>query len=80
MSKSLKVIYEDGVFKPLQKVNFKEHQRLELVIKKTIQDTSSTKEKSPLRLVGLFESDIEDLAVNHDTYLYNHPDNHPDKI
>ncbi len=74
MSKSVKVIYEDGVFKPLQKVNLKEHQKLELVIKKTIKDTPSTKQKSPLRLIGLFESDLDDSAVNHDIYLYNKPE------
>jgi len=77
MSNSLKVIYEDGVFKPLQKVNLKEHQKLELVIKKVIEDTpvsNSSKQESPLRLIGLFESDVEDLAVNHDTYLYNQPE------
>ncbi|MEW5803762.1 MAG: antitoxin family protein [bacterium] len=74
MSKSLKVIYEDGVFKPLQKVNFKEHQKLELTVKKTIQDTPSAKQESPLRLIGLFESDIDDLSVNHDTYLYSQPE------
>ncbi|MEW6379229.1 MAG: antitoxin family protein [bacterium] len=79
MSKSLKVIYEDGVFKPLQKVDFKEHQKLELIVKKTIQDTSShgapsTKPESPLRLIGLFESDVDDLSVNHDDYLYNQPE------
>jgi predicted DNA-binding antitoxin AbrB/MazE fold protein len=72
MSHSLKVIYEDGVFKPLQKVNLKEHQKLELIIKKVIEDTPPPPEQeSPLRLIGLFDSDIDDLAAHHDTYLYN---------
>ena len=73
MSESLKVIYENGVFKPLQKVNLKEHQKLELIIKRAIKDASVSKQKSPLRLIGLFESDVDDLAVNHDTYLYDCP-------
>lgn len=79
MYKPLKVIYEDGVFKPLQKVNFKEHQKLELIVRKAIQDTpsqstSSPDQESPLRLIGLFESDVDDLSVNHDTYLYSQPE------
>ncbi|MGA1864329.1 MAG: antitoxin family protein [bacterium] len=72
MSKSLKVVYENGVFKPLQKINLKEHQKLELVIKKVIKDKTPPKQQSPIRLIGLFESDVIDLGVNHDTYLYNH--------
>ena len=72
MSKSLKVIYENGVFKPLQKINLKEHQKLELVIKKVIKEEPSPKQQSPVRLIGLFESDIIDLGVNHDSYLYDH--------
>ena len=43
MLESLKVIYENGVFKPLQKVNFKEHQKLELVIKRAIKDAPASK-------------------------------------
>ncbi len=73
MPESLKVIYENGVFKPLQTVNLKEHQKLELVIKKAIKDAPASKQKSPLRLIGLFESDVDNLAVNHDTYLYDCP-------
>ena len=72
MSKSLKVVYEDGVFKPLQKINLKEHQKLELVIKKVIKDTPSPKQQSPIRLIGLFESDIIDLGVNNDSCFYDH--------
>ena len=70
--KVIKVIYENGVLKPLQKVNLKEHQQVELIIKKVIKDTpSSNKRKSPLRLIGLFDSDVIDLTDNHDAYLYN---------
>ena len=71
MSKSLKVIYEDGVLKPLEKINLKEHQRLELVIKKIIPVSGSSVRDSPLRLIGLFDSEVDDLSTNHDTYLYN---------
>jgi len=71
MPKSVKVIYEDGVFKPLQKVHLKEHQKFELIIKEiSIKTTPSSKQNSPLRLIGLFESEIDDLSLNHDSYLY----------
>jgi len=30
MSKTIEAIYEDGVFKPLQKIDIKEHERVEI--------------------------------------------------
>ncbi|MFH1259522.1 MAG: antitoxin family protein [Elusimicrobiota bacterium] len=33
MSQIIPAIYEDGVFKPTKKVKFKEHQRIELIVK-----------------------------------------------
>ena len=32
MPKSIEAIYEDGVFKPLKKINLKEHERVEIKI------------------------------------------------
>lgn len=32
MLKSIEAIYEDGVFKPLKKINLKEHERVEIKI------------------------------------------------
>lgn len=32
MPKTIKVIYEDGVFKPLEKIKLKEHQKIEIYI------------------------------------------------
>ena len=32
MPKSIEAIYEDGVFKPLNKINLKEHERVEIKI------------------------------------------------
>ncbi|MDI6794266.1 MAG: antitoxin family protein [bacterium] len=33
MSQTITVVYEDGVLKPLQKVDFKEHQQFEVDVK-----------------------------------------------
>lgn len=54
-----------------KRLNLKEHQKLELVIKKIIEDAPPSTQESPLRLIGLFESDIDDLADQHDEYLYH---------
>lgn len=32
MLKSIEAIYEDGVFKPLKKINLKEHERVEIKV------------------------------------------------
>ena len=41
MSKVIDAIYEDGVFKPLEKVFLKEHERIHIIIEKT-GDVEST--------------------------------------
>lgn len=33
MSQIIPAIYEDGVFKPTKKVKFKEHQKIELIVR-----------------------------------------------
>ena len=33
MSKTIEAIYENGVFKPLEKIELNEHQKIEIIIK-----------------------------------------------
>jgi len=47
-------IYEDGVFKPLRKVNLKNHQRVQITINSIDKTTKDTiKERSIMELAGL---------------------------
>ena len=36
MPKTIEAIYEDGVFKPIQKIDMKEHERVEIKIHRNI--------------------------------------------
>jgi predicted DNA-binding antitoxin AbrB/MazE fold protein len=86
MGKSIKALYEDGVFKPLTKVRLKNKQRVKLTVveseklpkritKSTVNRRSTTRRakvtsSSAYRIVGLFRSGVHDLSKNHDKYLY----------
>ncbi|MGH7826775.1 MAG: antitoxin family protein [Candidatus Binatia bacterium] len=86
MSKSIKALYEDGVFKPLSKVRLKNRQRVELTVveseksSKRVAKTARNRRPAPkrgevtfhsaYRIVGLFKSGLRDLSKNHDDYLY----------
>lgn len=73
MPKTIDAIYEDGVFKPLEKVNLKHNKKIELVIFPTeedIPDFMKAQKKTLSRLCGIGCSNLGDLGRNHDKYLY----------
>ncbi|OGQ83332.1 MAG: hypothetical protein A3F90_07850 [Deltaproteobacteria bacterium RIFCSPLOWO2_12_FULL_60_19] len=86
MAKSIKALYENGVFKPLAKVRLKNRQRVELTVVENERSSKriakSTANRRPIvnggevtshpayRIVGLFKSGTHDLSTNHDAYLY----------
>jgi predicted DNA-binding antitoxin AbrB/MazE fold protein len=86
MAKSIKALYEDGVFKPLNKVRLKNRQRVELTViesedpsKQIAKPTAKRRPASSragvaahpaFRIVGLFKSGVHDLSARHDDYLY----------
>ncbi|HET8563084.1 MAG TPA: antitoxin family protein [Candidatus Binatia bacterium] len=89
MAKSIKALYEDGVFKPLTKVRLKNRQRVKLTVveseksSKRIAKTARNRRRATrqeevtfhpaYRIVGLFKSGLHDLSKNHDKYLYQQP-------
>ncbi len=68
MPKTVEAVYENGVFKPLKKIRFDEHQRVELNIftKKEIDELT----KTALSIIGIGKSSFKDTAQKHDEYLY----------
>lgn len=68
MSKTVTAIYENGVFKPLKKVRFNEHQRVELNIFTEAEIDNIT--QNALSIIGIGESPYKDTARKHDEYLY----------
>ena len=70
MSKIIDAIYKDRVFKPLRKVKFPEHKKLQIII----ADKPESAKGKKCSLKGIIDiakdcSDI-DLSTHHDKYLY----------
>ncbi|MGE0643515.1 MAG: antitoxin family protein [Nitrospira sp.] len=60
MAKVIQAVYEDGVFKPVDKIDLPEHQRVEIVL----QETASTTRKIQGIVKGLDSRTIDDLALS----------------
>lgn len=70
MSQVINVIYENGVFRPLEKITIKEHEKIKIIIANEHEYTATE---------GFFLSGIidiakdcsdTDLSLHHDKYLY----------
>jgi predicted DNA-binding antitoxin AbrB/MazE fold protein len=86
MAKSINALFENGVFKPLEKVRLKERQEVKLTVIETNKPARRIGKRvvkrrqasgrfdiathPSHRIVGLFKSGVCDLAENHDRYLY----------
>ena len=71
MSKSISAIYEDGMFKPLQHINLREHQRVKLEIIPELETSLvESQKRALLEIAGIGNSGLTDVARNHNKYLY----------
>jgi predicted DNA-binding antitoxin AbrB/MazE fold protein len=76
MTKTIEAIYEKGVFKPLKKVTFPEHERVKLTISPAEQNEAEIKKfverqkKAFLKIAGTGSSGLTDVSKNHNKYLY----------
>ncbi len=73
MYQNLTVIYEDGVLKPLEKPNLKEHQKVDIIILPDESETAKlveSQKKALSKFCGIGSSGIGDIGRNHDKYLY----------
>ena len=70
MLKTIEVVYENGVFRPIEKVDLKEHEKIRIIL----QTKADSQPSNGNKLEGIFDiaSDCSesDLSVNHDKYLY----------
>ena len=74
MYKSIEAIYENGIFKPLQKIDLEEHQKINLVILPTEKELNAWVESQKKELndiIGIGKSGLKDVSVKHDKYLYS---------
>lgn len=70
MSKVIEAVFEDGVFKPLEKVKLPEHKRFKITLESVVKRSV----KGQCSLTGIIDiakdcSDT-DLSIYHDKYLY----------
>ena len=64
----IQAIYENGVFRPIQKVDLEEGEKVEITIKMA-DETDPAADFSDIAV----DSGITDLAINIDYYLYGLP-------
>ena len=84
MGRAINAMYENGVFKPLEKVRLKNKQKVKLTViekpskpaakptakRRQIRRRGDVNFHAPQGIIGLFKSGAHDLAKNHDGYLY----------
>lgn len=71
MSKIIEAVFENGIFRPLTEPNLKNHQRVRIEILPEEDGASlEAQKKILLEFAGLGESNLTDVARNHDRYLY----------
>jgi len=62
MPKVIQAVYENGVFKPVGKIDLREHQQVEIVLSEMPSITQNTQGV----LKGLHDSAIHDIALSPD--------------
>ena len=70
MPKTIEAIYENGVFRPLEKVAVKEHEKITIIIPDSPEQANAEK----YSLAGIVDIATDcfdtDLSTHHDRYLY----------
>jgi predicted DNA-binding antitoxin AbrB/MazE fold protein len=70
MSKVIEAVFEDGVFKPLGKIDVPEHKKFKIILTETVKHSAKRK----ISLKGIIDIAKDcfdtDLSVHHDKYLY----------
>lgn len=71
MTKTIAAVYEDGIFKPLQKTDLPEHKHVRLVIIPEEDARLLELQKKELSgIIGIGKSGISDISRRHDQYVY----------
>ena len=71
MAEPIPAIYEDGMFKPLQKVDIPDHKHVHIILMPHEEENLLNAQKKELsKIVGIGSSGKTDIARKHDSYLY----------
>ncbi|MEW6556038.1 MAG: antitoxin family protein [Elusimicrobiota bacterium] len=66
-------VYENGIFRPLEKVKLPEHKKIQLMIfpaEEEIPQLVKSQKKALKKYCGIIKSGRTDVSRNHDKYLY----------
>ncbi len=70
MPRTIEAIYEDGVLKPLDKIGFKEHSKIRIIVP-TEAEGPVVEEETLDGIIDIAgDCTDSDLSVYHDKYLY----------
>lgn len=71
MLKTITAVYTKGVFKPIQKIQLQENQRVRLkIMPENEVDLIESQKEALLKLAGIGSSGLKDISQKHDEYLY----------
>lgn len=71
MSELISAVYEDGIFKPLQNIDLRDHQRVKLeIIPEPETSLVQSQRRALLEIAGMGNSGLTDVARKHNKYLY----------
>ena len=73
MAKTIELIYENGIFKPLEKVRLHNHEQIQLIVlpnEERISELVKSQKRALRKYCGIGESGLTDVSRNHDKYLY----------
>jgi predicted DNA-binding antitoxin AbrB/MazE fold protein len=75
MPRTIEVIYENGVFKPIEKVDLKEHEKIKIILPTKTDSPSAKKNKLDSIFDIANDCSDSDLSTHHDKYLYGDESN-----
>jgi len=71
MTEAIVAVYEDGIFKPLQKIVLPEHKHVHLVVMPEEDGELLKLQKKELSsMIGIGKSGVSDVSRRHDQYIY----------
>nr|QNO51927.1 hypothetical protein DDBCGENH_00001 [Methanosarcinales archaeon ANME-1 ERB6]QNO51933.1 hypothetical protein CGPAMFBJ_00004 [Methanosarcinales archaeon ANME-1 ERB6] len=71
MTKTIVAVYEEGIFKPLQRIDLPEHKHVHLVVMPEEDARLLESQRKELSsIIGIGKSGISDISRRHDQYIY----------
>ena len=73
MAETITAIYENGIFKPLEKIKLPNHRKIQLVVlpaEEKIPQLVKSQKQALKKYRGIGKSGLTNVSRSHDKYLY----------